>query len=47
MPASNLAFTGFFVVALVILAMDYGQELFENLFDIQPELIKLSRPLKN
>ncbi len=44
MPSSNLAFTGFFVIAIAILAMDYAQDYFEGIFDIQPELIRRSNP---
>ena len=47
MPSSNLAFTGFFVIALAILAMDYAQDYFEGIFDIHPELVKLSRHTSN
>jgi hypothetical protein len=47
MPSSNLAFTGFFVIALAILAMDYAQDYFVGIFDIQPELVKISRHTSN
>ena len=47
MPSSNLAFTGFFVIALAVLAMDYAQDYFVGIFDIQPELVKISRHTSN
>jgi hypothetical protein len=44
MPFSphNLAFTGCFVIAIAILAMDSAQDFFDGVFDIHPELLRVS-----